>query len=126
MSALARLEARCAELEAELAYYRASPERATLFCQLGLTRKPARLLEALVREPQSDVDLLVAMDSADASSELVKAQICNVRKVLKRAGAPAPVIKSIYGIGYELTEAARAWLKQRVPEAFVHNRGLSR
>lgn len=52
--------------------------------------------------------------------------VCEVRKALRRGGFVGDPIRCVWGEGHYLTDEARAWLRQTVPDAFPQPGGPSR
>lgn len=114
-AALERAEARIAELEAERGRGFLPP------LEWGLTGAQARLFGCMMsREVMTRDAAMVAMyrDRCGADDEpeikIVDVQVCKMRKALKPFGIE---IRTRWGVGYFLTEEAKAHVRAMLAEA---------
>jgi DNA-binding response OmpR family regulator len=74
---------------------------------LHLTPKEYQILELFVRRPRMVLSRSLIMDQIwsfenPPGEETVKVHIKDIRKKLRKAGAPADFIETVYGLGYRL------------------------
>lgn len=72
-----------------------------------LTRTEAALLRLFLTDPQrvfskSMILERICMDTPDCTESSLKMHVSNLRRKLRRAGAPEGCIESVWGIGYRL------------------------
>lgn len=89
----------------------------------NLQPTPCLMLLDLADHGAATNDELMHLGSTDAGS--VKVHMHRARKAMSEAGGPVDAIATRHRIGYAMSEEARAWLKERAPEAF-QTQGASR
>ena len=126
-----RLKSRCEKLEEELAWHRGETR------DDEDARRIAALHEQLNVPPTWGKMLLVMLhcrtvrwarleEAGNFTHGSAKVQVHRLRERLRDAGAPESTILAVRGIGYRLTEEARAWLRAKVPDAFPATKEPSR
>jgi hypothetical protein len=116
-----RLQAECDELREQIADLRPARKdpRIARICR-AIRTSPQRasilLVLWLAREPLPGIRLAKRVGTEHAAT--LSRQVLSLRPELRNAGAPANMIQSRRWHGYWLTDEGRAWLQERVPEAF--------
>jgi hypothetical protein len=118
------LAERVAWHESEAAEDRAAARVAALHARLNVPPSWGRMLLALAHCRTVRWERLEEAGGFTHGSAKVQAH--RLRDRLRAAGAPETTIIAVRGIGYRLTEEARDWLRQHVPDAFPASKEPSR
>lgn len=115
-----RLQDECDELREQLANMcpvQNDPRIARVCMGVGTSPQRARVLLVLWRASEPLQGFKLAPRVGAANPQTLARQIVTLRRELRAAGAPETVRAKRWH-GYWLTDEGRAWLQERVPEAF--------
>lgn len=114
-----RLEIENADLRRDARATKGTGRLVAVCRKLGLTPSAGRMVISL-----ADSDTVVSREcllermQSTSTHRLLYTQASRIRAVFEDHGGPEGAIQNMFAIGYQMTPAAKEWLRQTVPDAF--------